>query len=190
MKTPAVILAAGASRRLGMPKQLVSVNGEALIHRMARLACGVFEPVLVVLGAEADRVKAALEDLPVVCVRNLDWEEGMASSLRTAISAVPPDARGVLFLVCDQPAVDRPLLEALHAAHRQQPDLPIACVYGGTRGIPAVLPRRDFAALLELRGDRGAKALLQGPEVLEVPFPGGELDLDRPEDLERLQCFF
>ncbi len=187
MKIPAVILAAGASRRLGEPKQLVCLEGEALIHRVARIALEVCHPVLVVLGSESERVKEALSDLDVCCLRNLEWEEGMASSLRTAVSAMPLDARAALLLVCDQPAVDRTLLEAMLALHHEHPGRRIAAAYAGTLGIPALLPRDDFDRLLELRGDRGARSLLQSEGVLPIPFPEGALDLDRPEDLARLR---
>lgn len=186
MKTPAVILAAGASRRLGQPKQLIEIQGEGLLHRTARLALQSFDPVLVVLGAEAERMKQALEDLPVQCVHNLDWEEGMASSLRVAVSALPLEARAVLFLVCDQPALDQELLERIAQLHQEHPDRRVASCYAGVRGIPALLPCQDFDAVLQLRGDRGARGFLKGEDVLEVPFPGGELDLDVPEDLLRI----
>jgi CTP:molybdopterin cytidylyltransferase MocA len=115
MQTPAVILAAGASRRLGQPKQLIAIDGELLLHRMARIALQVCAPVLVVLGHEAEQMKAALGELPVQCIKNLDWEEGMASSLRAAVSALPPEAIAAIFLVCDQPAVDQALLERILA---------------------------------------------------------------------------
>lgn len=187
MKTPAVILAAGASKRLGQPKQLIEIQGEPLIHRMARIALQTCDPVLVVLGSEAERMKTALSDLPVQCVRNLDWEEGMASSLRVAVSAMPLEARAAIFLVCDQPALDQDLLERIVLLHREHPGRRIASGYSGVRGIPALLPCEDFDAVLQLHGDRGAKALLASEDVLEVPFPGGELDLDVPEDLVRLR---
>jgi molybdenum cofactor cytidylyltransferase len=186
MKIPAVILAAGASRRLGEPKQLVRLNGETLIHRMARTALECCHPVVVILGSGWEKIRAELSDLDVCCVRNLDWEEGMASSLRTAVTAIPLEAQAALFLVCDQPAVDHALLTSMMALHHGHPWRRIACGYAGTRGIPAILPRADFDALLELRGDRGAKPLLQAEGVLEVGFPAGDLDLDRPEDLARL----
>lgn len=186
MKIPAVVLAAGASRRLGEPKQLVRLEGETLIHRITRTALEVCDPVLVVVGCEHGRVQEALSGLRVCCLHNLEWEEGMASSLRTAVSALPLDARAVLLLVCDQPAVDHALLEAMLDQHRVHPSRRIACAYSGTLGIPALLPRADFDALLDLRGDQGARGLLKAEGVLAVPFPGGELDVDRPEDLARL----
>src|SRR5512145_1296899 len=186
MPTPAVILAAGASTRLGQPKQLLDFHGELLLHRAARIALQVCDPVLVVLGFEAERMKTALADLPVCCVRNLDWTEGMGSSLRVAASALPPDARAALFLVCDQPALAASLREGILRLHREHPGRRIASGYSGVRGNPDLLPCQDFVALLQLRGDRGARSLLQGGEVLEMPFPGGELDLDVPEDLVRL----
>jgi molybdenum cofactor cytidylyltransferase len=187
MKTPAVILAAGASKRLGQPKQLLQIQGEPLLHRMARIALGVCDPVLVVLGFEAERMKAALAGLPVQCARNLDWEEGMASSLRVAVSALPMDAKAAIFLVCDQPALDQTLLQRILDLHHEHPGRRIASGYAGIRGIPALLPCRDFDALLQLHGDRGAKGLLSAADVLEIPFPGGEQDLDLPEDLARLR---
>ena len=187
MKTPAVILAAGASKRLGQPKQLIEIQGESLLHRTARIGLLICDPVLVVLGFEAERMQAALHDLPVQCVRNLDWEEGMASSLRVAVSALPPEARAAIFLVCDQPALDQDLLERIIHLQREHPGRRIASCYAGIRGIPALLPCQDFDAMLQLRGDRGAKGLLTGEGVLEVAFPGGELDLDRPADLVRLR---
>jgi len=78
------------------------------------------------------------------------------------------------------------LLDRILQLHREHPGRRIACGYAGARGIPALLPCQDFDALLKLRGDRGARGLLQGEEVLEVPFPQGELDLDVPEDVGRL----
>jgi len=90
---PAIILAAGASRRLGRPKQLVRLGGESLLRRTVRaaLAC---DPVLVVLGSQAEAMAADLAGLPVIQVLNRDWEEGMASSIRAGIRALPVVASG------------------------------------------------------------------------------------------------
>ncbi|MBI4911553.1 MAG: nucleotidyltransferase family protein [Acidobacteria bacterium] len=180
MADAAVLLAAGASRRLGRPKQLEEIHGEALIHRAARLALEAgFSPVLVVLGHGADRVGKALEDLAVQAVHNPGWEEGMASSIRAGVSALPPEAESVLLLVCDQLALARGLLETFRAVHAGSPGLTLASAYEGGLGVPALFPRARFPELMGLRGDRGAKGLLEDG-ALGIPFPGGERDLDLP----------
>jgi len=180
---PAVILAAGASRRLGRPKQWVEAGGESLLRRTVRAAQAGCAPVLVVLGARAGEMEAHLAGLGATPVANPDWEEGMASSIRAGLRALPPGAGAALFLVCDQVAVDGDLVARILAAHRGRPEAVVACAYGGGRGIPALFPGRCFPPLMALRGDRGARDLLLGPDVVEVPFPRGGEDVDRPEDL-------
>jgi molybdenum cofactor cytidylyltransferase len=183
---PAIILAAGASTRMGSPKQLVLWDGETMLHRTARMASEAgCDPVIVVIGYEAKSMHAAVADLPVCCITNLDWKEGMASSLRAGVTALPTQAEATLLLVCDQPSLDTALLRSMLTAHHSQRGTMVACTYGDTRGIPAILPRRCFDELLRLRGDRGAKAMLEGEKVIEVAFPGGALDLDKPEDLAK-----
>ena len=180
---PAVILAGGASRRLGRPKQLAAWEGESLLRRIAGTALAGGGPVTVVTGYRAEAMAAHLEGLPVAVVANPDWEEGMASSLRRGVAALPAGATGVLLLTCDQPAVTPALLARLQAAHREAPEAIVACAYGDTRGTPALLPARTFPQLLVLRGDQGARGLLREPGVVLVPFPEGAMDVDRPEDL-------
>lgn len=180
---PAIILAAGASRRLGRPKQLVALEGETLLRRAARSALAGCAPVLVVLGSGAGAMAANLAGLPVTLVGNPDWETGMASSLRAGIQALPAGAEAVLFMVCDQLAVDGALVLRLLEAWHAHPDTVIASGYAGTRGTPSIFPARCFPRLLELQGDRGARGLLQGDTVIAVPFPGGEVDVDLPGDL-------
>lgn len=176
---PAIILAAGASRRLGRPKQLELHEGATLLRR-AVAAAGACAPILVVTGFRAPDMAAELAGLDVEVVVNPEWEEGMASSIRAGVRALPAGAQGALFLVCDQPAVDAELVGRLLAAFQ---GAPVACAYRGVRGIPALLPARAFPALLALRGDRGARGLLQGPDVVEIPFPRGDWDVDEPGDL-------
>jgi molybdenum cofactor cytidylyltransferase len=180
---PAVILAAGASRRLGRPKQLVALAGESLLRRAARAALAGCAPVLVVVGYRAGEMEAELAGLPVTIVGNGAWEEGMASSIRAGVAALPLGAPGVLFLVCDQTGVDGALVSRLLETRRAHPDSVIACSYAGTRGTPSVFPARCFPQLLALQGDRGARSLLRGGEVVVVPFPEGDADVDTPEDL-------
>lgn len=181
MTIPAIILAAGASRRLGRPKQLVELDGESLLRRAVRAALAGCAPVLVVVGSRAGDMAAHLAGLPVTVVANEAWETGMASSIRCGIRALPAGAEAVLFLVCDQIAVDGALVRRLLEARAEHPDAVIACGYGGARGTPSIFPGRCFPALQELQGDRGARGLLG--EAVVVPFPEGERDVDRPEDL-------
>jgi molybdenum cofactor cytidylyltransferase len=180
---PAVILAAGASRRLGRPKQLVMLEGETLLRRTVRAALAGCSPVLVVVGARAREVEASLALMPVQVVENPEWEEGMAASIRAGVRALPAGCPAALFLVCDQPAVDGTLVKHLVELRRADPDAVVACAYGNTRGTPSLFPARCFPQLLLLRGDRGARDLLAAPDVLTVPFPGGAEDVDEPGDL-------
>jgi molybdenum cofactor cytidylyltransferase len=120
-------------------------------------------------------------------ILNPAWEDGMSASIQAGMTGLPPKVDAMVFLVCDQPALDRAHLERLLAAHLGEPDRVVASRYGEIRGIPALFPRRAFPLLDRLRGDQGARALLQGLDVLEVPFPGGELDVDTPADLENLR---
>lgn len=184
MSIPAIILAAGASRRMGRPKQLIVWDGEAMLHRTVRMACEVgCDPVIVVLGCEAESMHTAVTDLPVCCITNLDWTEGLASSIRAGVTALPTNAGAVLLMVCDQPSLDDALLRSMVEAHHLRREAIVACVYGGTRGVPVIFPRSCFEDMLRLRGDRGAKVLLDSENVIEVPFPDGALDLDKPEDI-------
>jgi molybdenum cofactor cytidylyltransferase len=180
---PAVILAAGASRRLGRPKQLVQVEGETLLRRAVRAALAGCSPVLVVVGARGREVADSLAGMPVQVVDNAEWEEGMAASIRAGVRALPPDSPAAVFLVCDQLAVDGSLVGRLLAIHRAHPEAVVACAYDDTRGTPTLFPARCFPQLLLLRGDRGARDLLAAPDVLTVPFPAGTADVDTPGDL-------
>jgi len=184
----AIILAAGASRRMGQPKQLMEVEGEAFVRRAARVALeAICDPVIVVLGYRAEEVGASLTGLPVATVINTAWDEGMASSIRAGINAVPQGATAALLLACDQPAVDTAFLAAMMHAHHGEQDRIIAAAYEGAVGIPALFPRRCFESLEGLTGDRGARALLEAAEVLSLPLPGGGMDVDTTVDYEEMR---
>ncbi|HJW71525.1 MAG TPA: nucleotidyltransferase family protein [Geothrix sp.] len=177
---PALILAAGSGKRMGGPKALRIWEGETLLHRTARIALTAgCQPVLAVVG----NWDAGAIELPLQLIANPEAAEGMASSIRAGVAALPPGAKGVLLLTVDQIRLNEAVLRQLLGNFLETPDQPIACAYAGTLGIPAVLPRRLFPALLALRGDRGAKGILLQEEALAIPFPGGEEDLDTPQDL-------
>lgn len=180
--TPAVILAAGASTRLGSLKQLATLGDEMLVRRAVRVAreagCA---PLIVVLGAEATRV--LLDGLPddAVPVINEQWQEGMASSIRAGVRAcgiAAKEAEGLVVMTCDQPAVTSQHLQQLMSGGGIR-----ASRYAGRNGVPAFFPKEYFHALAALEGDAGARALLEDARYEELE--GGELDVDTVEDLER-----
>ena len=181
----AIVLAAGASRRLGRSKQLLRRHGETLVHRAARLALST-QPhdAVLVLGAEAARVRAAVADLPIRGVDCAEWERGMGASLRAGIGALDAHCAGVLVLVCDQPGLEPAHLDRLCAAWRAAPDYAVASAYAQRLGVPAILPRAWAAQLDD--GARGAGALLQRhrDRVVAVADEALAWDVDEPADLD------
>jgi CTP:molybdopterin cytidylyltransferase MocA len=181
---PALVLAAGSGRRMGGPKALLVLNGETLLQRAIRIAeAASCDPVIAVVG-DWDPGPVAGR---VTVIPNLEAAEGMASSIRAGIAALPPGSEGALILTVDQPSVDADLLRRLLALAAEDPARPVACAYGGSLGIPAILPSRLFPDLLALQGDRGAKAILLSEKAATLPFPEGAADLDTPRDLERFR---
>ncbi len=190
----AIVLAAGASRRLGQPKQLLMNGGETLLARSIRLAYEAGAgPVLVVLGAHLESIRAVVALNDAIVVINEKWEEGIASSIHAGLNeleAIAHDARGALILSCDQPRLTAAHLHALieSFAAQTEPSI-VASAYARVQGIPAVFPSFAFPHLLALRGDRGARALLTQPPcpLMVLPFEGGEVDIDQPADLAELE---
>lgn len=193
-RVAAVIVAAGSSSRLGQPKQLLTIDGEPMLQRAIRVALeGGATPVFVVLGAHREAFEKQVNFAIARIVVNDQWEEGLASSIRAGIAAVEketPDAPGVLLMTCDQPRLTADhLRRMMDAFDAHAGGTAIASLYAGTRGIPATFPRQAFADLSALRGDKGARGLLAQPPwpVAEIPLEGGEIDIDRPEDLDKLR---
>jgi CTP:molybdopterin cytidylyltransferase MocA len=190
MLIPVIVLAAGASRRLGEPKQLVKVDGETLLERTLRVVREAgLEAVYVVLGANAERIEAAVDLSSVFVVVNADWESGLATSIHAGVQAAGSEADGVMLLVCDQPRLSvGHLCRLIEKFERQNGAVIVASEYAGMVGIPAVFPAGWFPALLSLEGDSGARKILReaSDSVLTVDFDGGEVDVDTPADVEAL----
>ncbi len=181
-----VLLAAGGSRRLGQPKQLVQMAGETLVHRAARLALATAPAdAVLVLGAHAEAVLAGVATLALRPVQCADWERGMGTSLRAGLAALSPACQGALVLLCDQPDLDATHLQALVQAWRRDPSRAAASAYAGVLGVPALLPRAWFPELAALDGDRGARDLLRqrARDVQAVACSPLARDIDTPNDL-------
>ncbi|HEY6985351.1 MAG TPA: nucleotidyltransferase family protein [Rhodanobacteraceae bacterium] len=182
----AIVLAAGASTRLGQAKQLIEIAGEPLLHRVTRFVLAT-QPLdcVVVLGHDAARMASALEGIEVRTLRIDDPDAGMSASLRTGISALDARCEGALVVVTDQLGLTAEHLCALCAAWRASPERAAASAYADVIGVPAVLPRAWFGEIGRLRGDTGARELLRGrgADVVTVAAPELARDLDAPGDI-------
>jgi molybdenum cofactor cytidylyltransferase len=176
----AIILAAGASVRLGTPKQLVRLGEETLLARTIRVALEAgLNPVYGVLPPGLLIEPPLIGMIPVV---NREAAEGMASSIRAGLQALINGSvtiSGAIILACDQPAVTAGHLRDLAKGSGDV----VASAYSGRKGVPAYFPSTAFRALLALRGDLGARDLLQNARAVALPF--GELDIDTIEDLDQ-----
>lgn len=182
----AVILAAGASSRMGQPKQLLLLGGRTLLQRTAD-ACleAALWPVVVVLGSQAADIRPTLARLPLLVVENPAWPEGMGSSVGPGLELLERFSRrldGVVLAVCDQPGFSADALARLREAWVAEPGGVAAARYAGRLGTPAIFHRRHFAQLRALQGDQGARDLLRQPQVAACDLPGLARDLDTPED--------
>ncbi len=195
MAIATIILAAGASSRLGQPKQLIQSNGESLVRRMAQQALALRAgPVVVVLGANQDRIMKELTGLAIATVVNPSWAEGMASSLRTGLRALDTEStEAFLVVLTDQPYVTADLLQRLIDTRQSTGRGIIASRYAepdGILGVPALFDNHYRREFLNLTGDTGARKLIQqyASDSTSVLFPLAGIDLDTPADLRHWQA--
>ena len=182
----AVVLAAGGSTRFGSPKQLVRVQGHALLHRAVANAVEIAgRGVIVVLGAHAAELAPLLGHSSASVIVNREWTEGIGSSIRAAIARLPPSCDGVLLTLADQAAVTVDDLTRLISAWRSDPRRIVAARYNATLGVPAIFPRAHFSDLAGLRGDRGARDLIRrhADHTVGIALANASIDIDTPEDL-------
>jgi molybdenum cofactor cytidylyltransferase len=199
VQVSAVILAGGASRRMGRPKQLLLVDGRPmLLHVVDAALQARLAQVIVVLGSNAGEIAPELRDRPATIVVNPGWQEGMSSSLRAGLAAVLPDSSAALFIPADMPRLSPGVLQTIVAHFQesyvqtsgsQQPHGGIVIpTYQGRRGNPVLIARSFFPELMALSGDTGGRAIVAAhpADVAEIEVNDNSilLDVDTPADYE------
>jgi molybdenum cofactor cytidylyltransferase len=187
-----VILAAGESRRMGEPKQLLRFEGRTLLRRAVDAAlASACRPIVVTIGAHRALIEPELQGLPVIVAPNPDWRQGMSSSLRVGLDALHQasgDVAGAVIALADQPLVGTGDFMRLVRVHRQTGKPIVASAYAGTRGVPMFIAAELFGEAMGLAGTAGAKALIaRHPDrVASVVLAAGAVDIDSPADFARL----
>ena len=180
-----VLLAAGGASRFGSAKQVIPIDGIAMVRHCTHNAMNSGASVVVVTGAHREEVDNALRDLDVTTIHNADWNLGMGSSIACGVGAVArnPGVEAAIILLADQPLVSGDDLHELISYHRKQPDRIIAASANGTIMPPCLFPRAYFPELLILRVENGARAVLQryGDHIVTVAMPHAAVDIDTKE---------
>src|SRR5262249_19656035 len=190
--TPAIVLAAGASTRMGMIKQLLRMDGRPLLqHVLDYVRASEVSEIVLVLGASADAIQREIDVQGVRVVVNENYVQGMGTSLRAGLSAVAPEAEAAVIVLADQPFVQPSTVNQLIEEHRKTKAQIVIPTYRGFRGNPVLLDRAVFPEVMMLSGDIGCRAIfgdhLEGIVKLPVEDVGILLDIDRQGDVEALR---
>ena len=187
-----IILAAGSATRMGRPKQLLSYQGRSLIlHAVEVALASLCQPIVVVLGAYVEQIKPELMLKAVQVVENSQWQEGMSSSIRAGISMLlktNSKLDAVIISLADQPLVSPQIFNQLIQSYQETQKVIIASKYNETTGVPALFSNALFPELMQLEGDKGAKALIQKyiDTGLILLIPEAGIDIDTPDDYKQL----
>lgn len=188
----AVLLAAGSSARMGRNKLLLPLGGESVVRRAVRRAAEAgLDPLVVVLGHDAERVSAELAGLPCRAVVNPEWARGKSASVRAGIAAVPPEAVAAVVILADMPLVTAGMLAELARVYRQGSAPIVASRYGDVHAPPMLYDRALFGELAAMEGDGCGKHVVKQhrDEAAVLTWPPDALaDLDVPSDYERVQA--
>ncbi len=187
-----VIIAAGESKRLGSPKQLLLLDKDTMLNRLIKMVQKAVDfPIYLVLGANAEKIKAQLPNTNLNIVENNEWQEGMGSSIRIGVQTVIDSTNkhdGVLILVCDQPHLSEAAIQDLVSLQAAKKTAITASFYANIAGTPALFHASIFPDLLALKGDQGAKKIIQErvQDLAKLQFEKGVLDIDTQDDYQQL----
>jgi len=178
--------------RVGQPKQLLHFGGQSLVHRMVDHASEAgCEPIGVVIGSYAKKVKAQLGDTSAKIFENHNWSAGIGGSIRVGVQGLiemEPRLNAIALLACDQPFVDTGVIKRLFALREKTNKAIVASSYSATLGIPALFDRSCFSELLALEYSNEAKSIIlrNRKRVAKFPFPKGRIDIDTAADYTSL----
>ncbi len=186
-----IILAAGASSRLGTPKQLLQFQNKTLIRRAVETAIETNYKTVVVLGANFELINAEIEDLEIEICFNENWQSGMSSSLKTGLKKIleiAPNLSAVIISLCDQPFINSSVFNNLITTFEKTNAPIVASEYAATVGVPALFSRSMFDELLNLSADEGARKIIKKhlASVEKISVPQAEIDIDTAEDYQKL----
>ena len=170
-----------------LPKQLLPIKKKNLLqYSIDQALASKGAAVYVVLGARADRVRDAIRTSNIVVVTNEHWLEGMGTSIRAGIAALPGTVDAAIISLCDQPFLTSSLFDNLIDTHVSSGRSIVACEYDGSPGVPALFARKHFEELRFLQGDSGAKKIIldHRQDAAVIQFPKGSVDLDTAEDYQ------
>jgi molybdenum cofactor cytidylyltransferase len=192
-ETAIVILAAGESGRLGQPKQLLIYEGITLLERAIQTASEITgEKVRVVIGANSKLILQKVPGAARICIYNDEWNYGMGTSIALGLQSILnlyPHTKAVIFMTVDQPFVTVAHLMSMIKQYQESGKPIVASAYQGAAGIPALFDQTFFEDLLNLQTDKGAKDIIRthDQQVLKLALPGGEIDIDTPQQFASLQ---
>lgn len=191
METGILILAAGNSSRLGEPKQLLKFNGKTLLRNVVEEAVKVSESIIVVTGSGHTDIVEEIEDLEVKIVENINWNEGMGSSIKIGMIQLSnkfPEVQNVIVSVCDQPFIKASVFSDLIQIQKDSQKGIVASKYSDTLGTPVLFTKKYFEEISKLSGQEGAKKVIQKfkDDIAEMNFEKGAIDIDTQNDYQKL----
>ncbi|WP_335964902.1 nucleotidyltransferase family protein [Galbibacter sp. PAP.153] len=191
-KIAIIILAAGASNRMGVPKQLLPWGDRTLLEHSICIATPIFEDVFVVLGANAELIEQQTT-LNVPILKHVNWKNGLGSSIAFAVKELKHHHfDGILFVLGDQPFVTGRYLKTLQHTFQQESQSIIASQFRKKLGVPAIFPQKYFNLLEELNADEGAKQIIKENEDNVIAIPAGDfvMDIDTKQDYKKAHKLF